>query len=236
MKVMKTFSRTTQILTILASLAALVLFFLPFATFKANDQLITLTGSQMSFKGDVMFGEASFEMARSADVLLCLILSALATLFAALTFKFKGMRYAAPAVSLFSGIYMLVIALSRPASYVDCRPFWGMDGVKVTELSYTPWVWGITAALLAAAVIGIAYLLISDKIAVAESKNSKGTIPKRIVRFFKDYKSEVKKIVWPNFKFVVKNTVVVLVICLIVGAFIWLLDFGLAELVKLLYK
>ncbi len=234
MKAMKTFSKVTQILTILSALAAVVMFFFTFATFKADGTLMELTGAEMSFKGTETLANVEYTMARSADVLLCMVLSIVAVLFSALTLKYKGMRYASPAVSLFTGIYMLVIALSSPYKFVDLRPI--VYQATVTELSYTPFVWAITAALLAAAVIGIIYLLLSDKIDVTESKNAKGTIPKRIVKFFKDYKSEIKKIVWPNLKFVAKNTLVVLVICLIIGAFIWLLDFGIAELIKLLYK
>ena len=56
----------------------------------------------------------------------------------------------------------------------------------------------------------------------------------KVKKFFRDYKSEVKKIVWPNFKFVLKNTIVVLVICAILGVFIWLLDLGLLELIGLI--
>ena len=40
------------------------------------------------------------------------------------------------------------------------------------------------------------------------------------------------KIVWPGPRSVVKNTLIVLAVCLLVGAFIWLLDWGLGSLVK----
>ena len=93
----------------------------------------------------------------------------------------------------------------------------------------------ITIALLFAAVVGVAHLLLDDYIVVNSSKSAKYTIPKRLVRFVKDYKSEVKKIVWPNRKTVFKNTVIVLSICLILGAFIWLVDFGLAQLLDLIF-
>ena len=69
-----------------------------------------------------------------------------------------------------------------------------------------------------------------------QSKGAKRTIFKRIIAFFKDYKSEIKKIVWPGPRDVVKNTAIVLAMCLIVGAFIWLLDLGLGNLIKLILK
>ena len=231
MRFLKTCNKATQILTIVISVAAFIMFFLTFATVVSNGQEIALAGSELSFKGKVTLGEETVKMARSADVMLCMILTLVAAVFSGFAIKHKGMRYAAPGVALFTGIYMLVISLSKPVYFIDTRPL-----TNVTSITYNYGVLGATIALLVAAVVGIAYLLIDDYIAVAETKSAKYTIPQRVVHFFKDYKSEVKKIVWPNFKFVVKNTLVVLVICLIIGAFIWLLDFGLAELIQLLFS
>lgn len=52
---------------------------------------------------------------------------------------------------------------------------------------------------------------------------------KAIAKFFKDLKGETKKIVWPNAKTVFKNSGIVLAVVLIVGAGIWLIDWGLSE-------
>lgn len=227
----KASSKVTQILTVLASATALVMFFLAFATVTSNGQEITVTAAQLSWEGSVEVAGEAVKLARSAHIWFCMILAVLGTLFSALTFKFKGMRYAASAVNLGAGIYTLVIALNRPGVFVDTRPLTG-----VTAQSYEFAAWGIPIALLAAAVFAIAYLLLSDRVLVAEGKGKKYTIPQRVVRFFKDYKSEVKKIVWPSRKSVVRNTLVVLVICLILGAFIWLLDWGLAELLQLIFS
>ncbi len=227
----KVSSKVTQILTILASATALVMFFLAFATVTSNGQAITLTAAQLSFKGSVEVAGEAVKLGRSSHIWFCMILTVLSVLFSGLTFKFKGMRYAASAFNLGTGIYMLVVALNRPGVFVDTRPLTG-----VSALSYEFAAWGIPIALLAAAVFAIAYLLLSDRVLVAEGKGKKYTIPQRVVRFFKDYKSEVKKIVWPNRKTVVRNTLVVLAMCLILGAFIWLLDWGLAELLKLIFS
>ena len=56
----------------------------------------------------------------------------------------------------------------------------------------------------------------------------------KVGKFFRDYKSEYKKIVWPNLKDVLKNTFIVLVMCLIIGALIWIVDFGLGQLLSLI--
>ena len=60
-----------------------------------------------------------------------------------------------------------------------------------------------------------------------------------IRRYFRELRSELKKVVWPTPKQVVKNTLIVLACVLIVGVFIWIFDFvagagitGLISLVK----
>ena len=46
----------------------------------------------------------------------------------------------------------------------------------------------------------------------------------RIARWFREMKSELKKVVWPSGKETMKNTGTVLLCSLIVGAFIWIFD------------
>ena len=59
---------------------------------------------------------------------------------------------------------------------------------------------------------------------------------KRICKFFRELKSELKKVVWPSGKQLVNNTVVVLVAVLIVGIIVCLFDLGAGELIGLLRK
>lgn len=54
--------------------------------------------------------------------------------------------------------------------------------------------------------------------------------PNRIVKWFKDLKSEFKKVVWPSRKKVFNNTFVVLVVLVIASVFVGGLDFGLLKL------
>ena len=59
----------------------------------------------------------------------------------------------------------------------------------------------------------------------------------RICRYFRELRSELKKVVWPTPKQVVKNTMIVLACVLIIGIFIWMLDWvagaGIAWLLKI---
>ena len=85
-------------------------------------------------------------------------------------------------------------------------------------------------ALFVLFALSLAYLLVDDYIEVLASKGEKRTIFRRVIQFFRDYKSEVKKIVWPGLKDVVKNTVIVLIMCLLLGIIIWGVDIGLGYL------
>lgn len=45
-------------------------------------------------------------------------------------------------------------------------------------------------------------------------------------KWFKEFKSEIKKIVWPSKKQVINNTGIVLVVIFAIGAFIFVFDLG----------
>ena len=45
-----------------------------------------------------------------------------------------------------------------------------------------------------------------------------------ICRYFRELRSELKKVVWPTPAQVLKNTLIVLASVLVVGVFIWLFD------------
>ncbi len=223
---MKVVNKLCQILTIALGAAALILFFAPFATITASGVEHTFVGTQLAF-GTKVEG-LSENLAKSADIWFCFFLTLASVLFSALTFKFKGMRYAAPVVLIVDAVYMLVIAVSNPWFFVDTRPL-----VNPTILTYTGFVLITALVLFGGFALSLSHLLIDDYIIASQNKD-KLTIPQRIVRFVRDYKSEVKKIVWPRLNEVVKNTIIVLIICAIIGAFVWILDFGLGQLVQLI--
>lgn len=54
---------------------------------------------------------------------------------------------------------------------------------------------------------------------------------KKFVRFFKDIRTELKKVIWPTRKQLVNSTVSVLLICLLIGAVIWISDTVLGILI-----
>lgn len=219
---MKTVNKICQILSVIFATVSLVLFFTDFVTFGTNN----VVGTTLAFGGNPNIAGVE-EMAVSAQIQFCFWLTVIGLLLSVFSYKSKKVRYFAPAVGLGAGIYMLVIALGDARNFIDTRPL-GIAPEYASSVLFT------AIALLAFAVMAAAYLLVDDYIEVAESKGTKRTIIRRVIAFFKDYKSEIKKIVWPGAKDVAKNTAIVLVICLIIGAFIWLLDWGLASLIKLI--
>ena len=67
----------------------------------------------------------------------------------------------------------------------------------------------------------------ASKPAKAEKKAKKDEKPgffQRVARWFREMKSELKKVVWPTKSQMVNNTVIVLVCTLIVGICIWVFD------------
>ena len=52
-------------------------------------------------------------------------------------------------------------------------------------------------------------------------------------KYFRGLLSETKKIAWPDRKTVVRNTLVTIAVCAVLGLLIWLIDFGLGALIDL---
>lgn len=63
-----------------------------------------------------------------------------------------------------------------------------------------------------------------------EKEKKKG----RIKKYFRDLKSEIKKVVWPSKKQVVNNTGIVMTVMVITGLFLFAIDSGLAAVIKAL--
>ena len=229
---MKVINKACQFLAALCGIAALVFFFFNFATISTKEfGDISVSGLQMGFGSEVLEGT---KIAKSADVLFCFLLSVLGVALSVFTFfsKSKGLKYFASGVDATVAIYMLVIAVSNPWKFVDTRPF------VATAVNYnTPnFALIVSLVMFAALIFSVAYFLLDDYIEVLESKGSKKFILKRIAQFFKDYKSECKKIVWPGLKEVLKNTGIVLVMFIVIGAIIWLVDYGLGTLLESIWK
>jgi preprotein translocase subunit SecE len=56
--------------------------------------------------------------------------------------------------------------------------------------------------------------------------------PRQRGRFIRESAAELKKVEWPSRRQVTTGTIVVIIACAIVGAYLWLLDLGLRNLVE----
>ena len=55
---------------------------------------------------------------------------------------------------------------------------------------------------------------------------------KRISRWFREMRSELKKVVWPSKSQMVNNTLGVIACVIVVGIFIWVFDFVALQIVQ----
>lgn len=67
----------------------------------------------------------------------------------------------------------------------------------------------------------------------AKSNVNKG-FGRGIVNYFKNSRSELKKVSWPNRKELINYTIVVIVVCALISFVVWLFDTGIIELLKLI--
>ena len=224
---MKVLSKVLSVLTIVLGVASLALFFFSFGKVIMGDTEVVRAGTEFAF-GSAYEG---IKTGKSSDLLFCIILSAFTVLFGALSLKYRKCGWATIGFALVDAIYMLVVASSSANKFIDAQGYAGASAVEY--VNSMPLI--ISLALFATLISAVASILVADRVAVDEA-NEGLTIPKRFVKFIRDYIGEIKKIVWPGPKSVLKNTLIVIIMCLVVGAFIWLVDFGLGSLLNVILK
>lgn len=73
----------------------------------------------------------------------------------------------------------------------------------------------------------------ADNKPAKSEKNKKPGMFRRIGKYLRDTKGEFKKIIWPTFSSVVRNTLVTLAVCAVLGVLVCAVDFGLSALIDL---
>ena len=81
--------------------------------------------------------------------------------------------------------------------------------------------------MLVLAVLGLVLYIVGR----AKNKGDNTIVPVKVKKYLRDTKGEFKKIVWPNFSTVVRNTGVVLAMCAVVGLLVVVIDYGLSALI-----
>ncbi|MDO5707132.1 MAG: preprotein translocase subunit SecE [Andreesenia angusta] len=71
---------------------------------------------------------------------------------------------------------------------------------------------------------------------MSTQKIDKRTKQQQNSNFLKSVKAEFKKITWPTKEELINHTIVVLVFCIFISLFVWLIDLGLHQLLAQLMK
>ena len=58
----------------------------------------------------------------------------------------------------------------------------------------------------------------------------------KLLTYLRETQVEMKKVVWPDRKYVIAATTIILVLVILTGLFIMLVDFGLTEVFKVLLR
>lgn len=233
---MKVIHQICRILTAVLGLCGLVLFFFPFVGVTVKEGVMEISGANMVFGTAVTdAAKNSYDLQGSSYLAFTFALVAFAAamaIFAIFSKKGNGARIASFVSSGIAGILMLVIGLSKVLKFCDLRPIVTDATASNFSLAYEPIVLIAALVILASFVIGVVTWLVNDYILVLASKGQRISIFGKVVNFFRENVAEVKKIVWPNGKTVLRNSIIVLILCAIFGAFIWLVDFALGSLVN----
>ena len=127
----------------------------------------------------------------------------------------------------------LIFFLSEVKDVINFFGKWGFGGYIAAffdpaNLSPAKIIFVLSAVL---AVVGLV-LYIVGRILNKGEKNP--IIPAKVKKYLRDTKGEFKKIVWPNFSTVARNTGVVLIMCAVTFLVIWGVDALCAYLVDVL--
>ena len=234
---MKTVSLACRVLAAALGVAVLALMFFGIVHIAANQGTFELSAAQLAFGSNVTAADGSeVELAKSAWFFFDLVMAVLAVVCAVAAF-FKGNKAAAGALGfgIVNGIMMILFLAtgSHPGAYVDYRY---LTGVKNANFWYNNTFIVLFCLSMAFILFTVVSIFVADYVAVKESNGAKKLLWKRFKSWLTEYKGELKKITWPTFPVVVRNTIIVLILCAVVGVFIWAEDLGLGQLLKLIFK
>ena len=115
--------------------------------------------------------------------------------------------------------------------HMQTMGFGGYIAAFFANFSTEKLVFIVAAVLLVLGLVMYIVGLVRNKNVEGEKKT---IIPAKVSKYLRDTRGEYKKIVWPGFKTVLKNTGVVLAMCAVIAVIVILADTGLSALIKLL--
>ena len=130
-----------------------------------------------------------------------------------------------------AGIMAILVSLRSVLNMIDALGFSGYMARLFDPQFLTVKKILFLVALLLVIVGLIVYFMGRAK---AKRTGDTGKSGAKALKYWKDMKGEYRKIIWPTWKTVLKNTAVTLFVCALVAIFVCLVDFGLSSLVDLL--
>ena len=227
---MKMVGNLLRVLAVILAVGTLVSFAFPFVNLAVSDKTATLNGLQIALGGDLSeqlgAGMETFKGGYFFGALVFIALTAI-SMAVGLFSKKKGWNGTALVTGVLASILMVVFIANNPVDYVD------LGRVVADSITYTFYMVAAVIGCVASVVVCAGGVLAKDAAVCKETGEL--TIPRKVLKFLREYKSELKKVVWPGPRSVVKNTLVVLGFCAIALALIWLVDMGLGGLFELCF-
>lgn len=130
----------------------------------------------------------------------------------------------------------ILALLANATAIVDGLDMFGFGGYfgRVFDMQYLSAKKIVFVIALLMVIVGlIVFFLGRAKVRRTGEPEKSGA---RAMKYWRDLKGEYKKITWPAFKAVAKNTGITLFVCALAAIFICAVDIGLSELVNLLLK
>lgn len=226
-----------RVLAVVLAVGTLVAFFFPFVEVAVSpDKTATLNGLECVFGGDLsdlygIDGMITFKGGYFFGAFVLVALTAVSMVLG-LVSKKKGWNGAALVTGVLASILLVVFYTNHPIDYVDMGRL--VFSRFSYTLSYTPIMLAAMIGSIASVVVCTAGVLVHDAVVCKETGEL--TIPQKVFKFLREYKSELKKVVWPAPRSVFKNTLVVLGFCAVALVLIWLMDWGLGELFDLCFR
>ena len=226
-----------RVLAVVLAIATFATFFFPFVNVSLSGKEANLNGWECAMGGDLSALGAGYESFKGLYFLaaLLLILATAAAMVTALFSKKKGWNGTALVTGVLAVILMMIVYFASPiSSYVDMGTLTSLAGKGIAKLAYTNFMMFAAIGSVATVVVNAAGILVYDAAVCKQTGDL--TILQKVFKFLREYKSELKKVVWPGPRSVVKNTLVVLGFCAIALIIIALADFGLMKLFEFCFK
>ena len=136
-------------------------------------------------------------------------------------------------ILMIAGAVVALLAFLNNTDMFSAMGKYGFGGwvARFFDLQYLTFQKVLFYLAVLAIIVGLILWLIGRS--KAKKGNYQDEKAEKAGKYFRGLVSEAKKVVWPDRKTVVRNTLVTIAVCAILGLLIWLVDIGLSNLIQL---